>query len=38
MQRMLSALLTVFFELEFFGGFDFVFLGDVAEPFANGAF
>lgn len=34
----LSALLTVFFQGEFFGSLDFVFLGDIAEPFANGAF
>ena len=37
MNGMLTTSLAILFEGEFFGGFDFVFLGDIAEPFANGA-
>ena len=35
---MLSTPLAILFEDEFFGGFYFVFLGDIAEGSANGAF
>lgn len=38
MDGMLATPLAVLFELEFFRGFGFVFLGDIAEPLANGAF
>jgi len=38
MNGMLTTSLAIFLELEFFGGFGFVFLGDIAEPFTNGAF